>query len=168
VPEEFEIRFVAISMSVDSAWGLALPGWATDVDSTGGHRAVVQFTSLTPMLQTADLGKTIAFYRDILCFELIGLWPDEASPVWCELACGMARLMFMTNDHLREPQLSGTLYIRTSDVLALHARIVDKVVVERGARDLRLWDARVRHQGLQRLPAQLRPARRAGRREAGD
>ena len=40
--------------------------------------------------------------------------------------------MFMINDHLSKPQLSGTLYIRTSDVLGLHAQIVDKVVIEWG------------------------------------
>jgi uncharacterized glyoxalase superfamily protein PhnB len=93
---------------------------------------MAKFTSMTPMLQTGDLRRTIAFYKEILGFELLGLWPDDATPVWCELASGGARLMFMTNDHLGEPQLSGTLYIRTDDVLELHARIADRVEVEWG------------------------------------
>jgi hypothetical protein len=88
-------------------------------------------TQLTPMLQTLDIAKTIAFYTEILDFHVAGSWPKE-NPVWCMLQRDGARLMFMVNEHVGEPRLSGTLYIQTTDVLALHERIAPHVEVQWG------------------------------------
>jgi uncharacterized glyoxalase superfamily protein PhnB len=85
-------------------------------------------TRLTPMLQTVDLRKTIDFYSQTLGFTVTAAWPDE-KPVWCMLERDGARVMFMMNDHLASPELTGTLYVETTDVLEMHRRIADKVVI---------------------------------------
>jgi uncharacterized glyoxalase superfamily protein PhnB len=86
---------------------------------------------LTPMLQTLNMRKTMDFYAKILNFHVTGSWP-EANPVWCMLERDGARVMFMTNDHLAEPKMSGTLYIETTDVLTLYHRIAGQVEVQWG------------------------------------
>ncbi len=53
----------------------------------------VSFGRLVPMLSTADLAGTIAFYRDTLGFDVISTFP-EGSPTWCYLKRGDAYLMF--------------------------------------------------------------------------
>jgi uncharacterized glyoxalase superfamily protein PhnB len=90
-----------------------------------------RLTQLTPMLQTLDMQKTISFYAKILDFRIVGSWP-EANPVWCMLGRDGARVMFMTNDHLPDPKMTGTLYIETTDVLAIYNRIAGQVEVQWG------------------------------------
>ena len=90
-----------------------------------------RLTQLTPMLQTKDMGKTIEFYTKILDFQLVGSWPKE-NPVWCMLQRDNARVMFMINEHVGEPRLTGTLYIQTTDVLAIYKRIAGLVEVQWG------------------------------------
>jgi uncharacterized glyoxalase superfamily protein PhnB len=94
---------------------------------------------LTPMLQTLDIRRTIDFYARILNFSVAGSWPD-ANPVWCMLERDGARVMFMNNEHLEEPKLTGTLYIETTDVLALYHRIAGQVEV--------LWGPEVYEYGM--------------------
>jgi catechol 2,3-dioxygenase-like lactoylglutathione lyase family enzyme len=83
---------------------------------------------LTPMLQTPDIARTIEFYTRVLGFSVVNVWPSE-SPVWCILRCDDTQLMFMTNDHLGAPEMTGTLYMETTDVLALHRKLIDQVEV---------------------------------------
>ncbi len=40
--------------------------------------------------------------------------------------------MFMTNEHLPEPRMTGTLYVETTDVLALYRRISTQVEIQWG------------------------------------
>jgi uncharacterized glyoxalase superfamily protein PhnB len=96
-------------------------------------------TRLTPMLQTMNLQKTINFYSQTLGFSVSAVWPDE-KPVWCMLERDGARVMFMINDHLGTPELTGTLYVETTDVLGLHQRIADKVTV--------LWGPEIYEYGM--------------------
>lgn len=87
-----------------------------------------RLTRLTPMLQTMDIRETIDFYTQTLGFTVAAEWPNE-KPVWCMLERDGARVMFMMNDHLESPEMTGTLYIETTDVLELHRRIADNVIV---------------------------------------
>ena len=48
----------------------------------------------------------------LLGFRVTGSWP-AANPVWCMLERDGARVMFMANEHLGEPPVTGTLYIET-------------------------------------------------------
>jgi uncharacterized glyoxalase superfamily protein PhnB len=100
---------------------------------------MVGFTQLTPMLQTLDVGKTIEFYTRVLGFSVTGVWPQE-KPVWCSLERDGARLTFMTNDHLKDPQMTGTLYIETTDVMTLHKQLSGQVEV--------LWGPEIYEYGM--------------------
>jgi catechol 2,3-dioxygenase-like lactoylglutathione lyase family enzyme len=94
---------------------------------------------LTPMLQTSDIRQTIEFYTRTLGFTLVNAWPVE-EPEWCILECDGVQVMFMINDHLGTPQMTGTLYIETTDVLALHRSLADRVEV--------LWGPEVYEYGM--------------------
>ena len=86
---------------------------------------------LTPMLQTKDVRTTIEFYTVLLGFRVTGSWP-AANPVWCMLERDGARVMFIANEHLGEPRMTGTLYVETTDVLTLYHRISARVDVQWG------------------------------------
>ena len=73
--------------------------------------AMERLKQLTPMLQTKDVRMTIEFYTELLGFQVTGSWP-EANPVWCMLERDGARVMFMANEHVGEPRMTGTLYSR--------------------------------------------------------
>jgi catechol 2,3-dioxygenase-like lactoylglutathione lyase family enzyme len=92
------------------------------------------------MLQTSDMGKTIEFYTRTLGFRLVNTWPAEGEPTWCILARDDVAIMFMTNEHVGTPAMTGTLYIQTTDVLDLHRRIAGQVEV--------LWGPEVYEYGM--------------------
>jgi catechol 2,3-dioxygenase-like lactoylglutathione lyase family enzyme len=71
----------------------------------------VRLQSLTPMLQTSDMAKTIAWYTSVLNFRCVA---REGS--WSRLERDDVALMFMKNDHLGAPHATATQYIYVSDV----------------------------------------------------
>ena len=87
----------------------------------------VRLQSLTPMLQTADMAKTIAWYPSVLDFRCVA---REGS--WSRLERDDVALMFMKNDHLGSPHATATQYIYVSDVAALWDSIKDRVTAEWG------------------------------------
>jgi catechol 2,3-dioxygenase-like lactoylglutathione lyase family enzyme len=105
-----------------------------------------RFEKLTPMLQTSDMGKTIAFYTRTLGFNLVNTWPAEGEPTWCILARDDVAIMFMINEHVGAPAMTGTLYIQTTDVLDLHRRIAGQVEV--------LWGPEIYEYGMHEFAIQ--------------
>jgi catechol 2,3-dioxygenase-like lactoylglutathione lyase family enzyme len=91
------------------------------------------------MLQTTDIRGTIDFYTRILGFKVAGVWPED-NPQWCALDRDEIQIMFMVNEHYGLPQMTGTLYIRTNDVLELHRKLSGEVEV--------LWGPEVYHYGM--------------------
>ena len=93
---------------------------------------------LRPLLETSDLGGTIAFWTDQLGFTVTSkLDDDKARPLWCNLLRDDVRLMFNTHYH-DDPEeaeedhgasLTGALYINVDDVDAL-AGSLDRARVE--------------------------------------
>lgn len=76
---------------------------------------------LVPSLLVRDLEATFAFY-DRLGFSRTGVFPDEGTPIWGEVARDGIALQFYTDppkDTPTEPVLSGALYLYPSDVRAL-------------------------------------------------
>ena len=60
------------------------------------------FSRLTPILVTEDMDATMAFYRDVLGFEVTGQIPDE-NPTWCFMKRDDAAIMFtIPEDHDHE------------------------------------------------------------------
>ncbi len=88
----------------------------------------MRFLTLEPMLQSADIAATIAWYRDRLGFELSGRMEDN----WCRLERDGVAIMFMTNAHLGAPAATATQYFAVDDVMALYNRLKDHVAVEWG------------------------------------
>lgn len=90
------------------------------------------FRALTPMLQTGDMDRTIAWYRDVLGFSCVRRMGDG----WCRLEQGGVSLMFMRNDHVGAPNASATQYIYVDDVAALWDTLKDRVAAEWGPEDM--------------------------------
>jgi uncharacterized glyoxalase superfamily protein PhnB len=88
--------------------------------------------SLTPMLQTSDMERTIAWYGDMLGFRCVSRMGDG----WCRLEHDGVSLMFMRNDHLGAPHATATQYIYVDDVHALWATLKGRVTAEWGPEDM--------------------------------
>jgi len=76
----------------------------------------VTFRRLTPMLRTPDLPGTLAFYRDVLGFELAASALEHG---WLMLRRDGAELMLSgLNDHEGDtvPGFTGSLYLEVDDV----------------------------------------------------
>jgi uncharacterized glyoxalase superfamily protein PhnB len=89
----------------------------------------VSFRRLTPMLRTPDLPGTLAFYRDVLGFDIASGALEHG---WLALRRDSVELMLSgLNDHEGDtaPGFTGSLYLEVADVDALwdavrdHARI---------------------------------------------
>ncbi|HET7641262.1 MAG TPA: VOC family protein [Ktedonobacteraceae bacterium] len=93
---------------------------------------------LTPNLMVEDVNRTVAFYQEVLGFELLTSVPEEGQLAWAMLKRGGVELMFQTRGSLTEelPSLGGkdiggtfNLYIDVEDIQGLYAAIRDKVTV---------------------------------------
>jgi catechol 2,3-dioxygenase-like lactoylglutathione lyase family enzyme len=102
-----------------------------------------KFRRLVPMLQTLDMGRTIAWYEAVLGFRRVGQQDAE----WCCLDRDGVSIMFMTNAHLGEPHATATQYFTVDDVDALWDGIKGHCQAEWGPMDIPLRVTRVRHQG---------------------
>lgn len=83
------------------------------------------FRRLTPMLRTPDLPGTLAFYRDVLGFELAAGALEHG---WLSLRRDSAELMLSgLNDHEGDtaPGFTGSLYLEVADVEALWEAVRD-------------------------------------------
>lgn len=88
--------------------------------------------ALTPMLQTGDMDRTVAWYGDMLGFRCVSRTGDD----WCRLEQDGVSLMFMRNHHLGSPQATATQYIYVDDVDALWERLKDRITAEWGPEDM--------------------------------
>ncbi len=48
---------------------------------------------LVPLLFVEDIARSVAFYRDRLCFDMTGAWEPEGRLAWCRLQRGGSSLM---------------------------------------------------------------------------
>jgi catechol 2,3-dioxygenase-like lactoylglutathione lyase family enzyme len=96
--------------------------------SIGEAIVAFHFKVLTPMLQTADMDETIAWYVSVLGFRCVA----REGQVWCRLERGAVALMFMRNDQWGEPFATATQCIYVDDVAALWADIKDRVTAAWG------------------------------------
>jgi lactoylglutathione lyase len=96
---------------------------------------------LTPNLMVEDVNRTVAFYQEVLGFELLTSVPEEGQLAWAMLKRGGVELMFQTRGSLTEelPGLGGkdiggtlNLYIDVEDIQGLYTAIRDKVTVVTG------------------------------------
>ncbi len=108
----------------------------------------MKFRNLIPMLYTADINGTIAFYCDVLKFEL-----DEynADWGWCAMHNNGAHIMFaLPNEHTPfedGSKFTGSFYIYTEevDVVWEQLKAITKVCYdiadfEHGMREFAIYD----------------------------
>lgn len=85
--------------------------------------------AVIPCLRARDMQETIAFYEN-LGFKLTGQYDQEGELAWCEVSRGGARIHFHALDHPEmpnDPIMSGVLYFRPDDVMALVEEWTGKV-----------------------------------------
>ena len=86
---------------------------------------------LTPMLQSSDIARTVAWYEATLGFRC-----TSQQSGWCLLERDDVALMFMVNDHLGAPHATATQYIRVNDVDELWGRLKGSVEPEWGPAEM--------------------------------
>jgi catechol 2,3-dioxygenase-like lactoylglutathione lyase family enzyme len=87
----------------------------------------IRFRSVSPMLQSSDLQRTIDWYESVLGFRCVG-----REDGWCRLERDRVSLMFMRNAHFGEPNATATQYIYLHDLAAFWDTIKDRVKAEWG------------------------------------
>ena len=87
----------------------------------------IRFRSVSPMLQSSDLQRTIDWYESVLGFRCVG-----REDGWCRLERDRVMLMFMRNAHFGTPHATATQYIYLHDLGAFWDEIKDKVKAEWG------------------------------------
>jgi uncharacterized glyoxalase superfamily protein PhnB len=105
---------------------------------------------LCVMLTCKDMGKSVAFYRDVLGFEVQAIWPEK-DPVWANMMLGEQSVMLGSNMSPDDPSCAGTdpatlamfreryseykknkpgvgayFYLQVDDVDAYHGKVVSK------------------------------------------
>lgn len=106
--------------------------------SQSKEQTTMQFTSVIPNLVAGDMARAVAFYRDVLGFELVRSVPDEAPFVFAWLQRDGATVFFnelKTVQHDLPELVTGpiggtfTLYVTMSGVDALWASVKDRAAV---------------------------------------
>jgi uncharacterized glyoxalase superfamily protein PhnB len=78
---------------------------------------MAEFTAITPVLKVADMQRAVAFYTQVLGFDVRWQAANDGGGENCMLAVGAVSVLLSTGSHLGEkPQFSGTLYFAMSDV----------------------------------------------------
>jgi uncharacterized glyoxalase superfamily protein PhnB len=90
-----------------------------------------EFRKLVPMLQTKDMGQTVAWYETVLGFRRTG-----QADGWCSLSRDGVSIMFMNNAHLGPPHATATQYFTVDDVDALWDGIKKHCQAEWGPEDM--------------------------------
>ncbi|MEB3357980.1 MAG: VOC family protein [Synechococcales bacterium] len=92
----------------------------------------MRLSHISPMLEVNDLEETVAFYTDILGWELTGTWPDTGSMTWAELTAGSVRFMFVTRDPETADQplaLTGQIYLYPDNIDQLWETLKTKAAI---------------------------------------
>lgn len=89
---------------------------------------------LIPLLMVYDMRRAVAWYRDVLGFEVEHQWEPDGHLYWAQLKQGETRLMLNAEyeDERRQPEHDRphgkdvTFYIYPPDVVALHEAVVKR------------------------------------------
>ena len=92
---------------------------------------------LVAMLQVADVEKAMAFYRDVLGFELVSpqaVFEQDGVLFWCSMKAGKAQMMLARRDggapmaENKQGPGDTIFYIYSDDVMAMHASLKAKAI----------------------------------------
>jgi len=127
------MKFTLMSMAV-----LCLPVVAAALARGDQSTAAPSFEGLTPNLVVANLEKSLAFYRDVLGFELDMHVPDAPPYVFAAVKRGGVQIFLNDVSAVRKdfPALAerargggNTMYIKMTGVEAYHQQIQGKVKI---------------------------------------
>ena len=95
--------------------------------------AGIKFMKAMPRLPVADARRTVAFYTEMLGFNLGVLWPEDR-PAFLILERDGVRLAFdVVEGHRAQPDASSMgFYLEVEDVRAIYRAIQERVRVEWG------------------------------------
>ena len=89
-----------------------------------------QLMSVLPVLRVTDLENSIAFYGQLLGFEIVWRAPNEGGGENCMLRSGDVDLLITTGLHLGDtPAFTGTLYFAARGVDELFEAIKESVEI---------------------------------------
>ena len=86
------------------------------------------FRDSFPILQVADMQRSLGFYRDLLGFELAYSFPSEGDPVFVSLAIEGGKLGLGTTDQAVQSEHTS-IWLYTDDVDAAVAELKDAGVL---------------------------------------
>ncbi|HVT39635.1 MAG TPA: VOC family protein [Gemmatimonadaceae bacterium] len=104
----------------------------SNADGSSPARKPVIVAPLSRFLAVADAGRSIAFYRDVLGFEVRQLDNSYGVPGVAELVFGRARIQVGTHETARDstgeerPRGSAVLFLQTDDVAAMRDSMRDR------------------------------------------
>jgi uncharacterized glyoxalase superfamily protein PhnB len=88
---------------------------------------VTRILAIMPVLKVADLGRSIAWYTEVLGFNAGDRTAGDGDGEICFLQADKTELLLTTGSHLGgPPAFTGTLYFRVVGVDALFARVSDR------------------------------------------
>lgn len=96
------------------------------------------FRKLTPNIMVDDINKSIAFYRNVLDFELVMSVPEKGDFEWAMMRNGETEIMFQTRANLskeipalKDKPVGGALsfYIDVDKINKLYGQLKDKITV---------------------------------------
>jgi catechol 2,3-dioxygenase-like lactoylglutathione lyase family enzyme len=92
-----------------------------------------RFNSMEPRLHVADYKRSVAFYRDVVGFEVLAEFP-ESRPSFALLARDGVGLQIGGDAAAKDPRSPSTvtLYVDVSGALELHERLKGRVTIEWG------------------------------------
>ena len=92
-----------------------------------------QFLTIEPRLHVHDFGRALAFYRDVLGFDVTTLFPPQR-PTFAMLRRDRACLQLggIGGDRVQDSPSTCSLWIDSADVRGLLARLQGRVAVEWG------------------------------------
>jgi catechol 2,3-dioxygenase-like lactoylglutathione lyase family enzyme len=92
-----------------------------------------RFNSLEPRLHIADFARSVAFYRDVIGFEVLALFPED-SPTFALLAKDGVGLQIGGPDagKAQDAAPTVTLYFDVADATGVYEQLKNKVTVEWG------------------------------------
>jgi lactoylglutathione lyase len=84
-----------------------------------------RFRDAFPILTVSDMSRSLAFYRDLLGFELTYTFPDEADPAFASLAVEGGKLGLGSAGDEPVESASTALWLYTDDVDGAVSRLRD-------------------------------------------
>lgn len=105
--------------------------------------------SLTPLLNVQDIARSLAFWRDLLGFEVVSTYDFEGRPAWARLRKGQVEVMLNGRGGDPGHRLSRERY--TDAVLCFGADDVHALVRELRAKGLQVEDPEAQEYGLEEI-----------------